>query len=218
MECLSSLNAERAHRSPASRRPKELLPDDPRDHAYSPFSQTDLHRARMLKQGQTISTYLIAHWHASYRRRAYRRVCDGTPTERRGGAPSGLRRLRADEPAKAITGGALREFIHPTEDRPLTVRECARLQTFPDEFVFEGSTIKSMQQIGNAVPPHFAAVVAGQLASDLQRTQVEYDGGAVLSFVPTNSTGMSPILQEVVARVRREIGQVDEPRQAQLCL
>ena len=61
---------------------------------------------------------------------------DGTPTERRGGAPAGLRRLAPDEPSKAITGGALRDFLHPIENRTLTLRECARIQTFPDEWTF----------------------------------------------------------------------------------
>ncbi|MEO8494931.1 MAG: DNA cytosine methyltransferase [Planctomycetota bacterium] len=74
-----------------------------------------------------------------HRKRAFRRVMDGTPTERRGGAPAGVRRLRADEPSKAITGGVLREFLHPTEDRPLTLRECATLQTFPTDFHWKGS-------------------------------------------------------------------------------
>ena len=61
-------------------------------------------------------------WHESYRHRDYRRVMDGTPVEKRGGAPAGLRRLRADEPSKAITGAAVNKFIHPIENRPLTIR------------------------------------------------------------------------------------------------
>lgn len=72
--------------------------------------------------------------HESYQRRAFRRVVDGTPSEQRGGAPAGLRRLRADQPSKAITGGTTSEFLHPVAHRSLTLRECARLQTFPDDF------------------------------------------------------------------------------------
>lgn len=66
-------------------------------------------------------------------------MIDGTPTEKRGGAPAGVRRLCADEPSKAITSGSLHEFLHPTEDRALTLREAARLQAFPDGFEFVGS-------------------------------------------------------------------------------
>jgi DNA (cytosine-5)-methyltransferase 1 len=73
--------------------------------------------------------------HPSYQRRANRRVSDGTPREHRGGAPFGIRRLFGDEPSKTITGNSIRELVHPHEDRFLTLRECARLQTFPDWFL-----------------------------------------------------------------------------------
>jgi DNA (cytosine-5)-methyltransferase 1 len=58
--------------------------------------------------------------------------------------------------------------FHYELDRRLTVRECARLQSFPDEFVFPFAAMSSMSQIGNAVPPilahHVARVVADHLA------------------------------------------------------
>lgn len=44
-------------------------------------------------------------------------------------------------------------LIHPREDRGLSVREAARLQSFPDKFVFKGSIGQQQQQAGNAVPP-----------------------------------------------------------------
>lgn len=44
-------------------------------------------------------------------------------------------------------------YLHPELDRPITHREAARLQTFPDEFIFEGTKIEIARQIGNAVPP-----------------------------------------------------------------
>lgn len=50
---------------------------------------------------------------------------------------------------------------HPTKDRIFSVREIARIQTFPDDFVFHGSSIKSKyEQIGNAVPPAIAKLIA----------------------------------------------------------
>jgi DNA (cytosine-5)-methyltransferase 1 len=53
---------------------------------------------------------------------------------------------------------------HPTENRIFSVREIARFQTFPDDFIFHGSSIKSKyQQIGNAVPPLFAEAIGRQL-------------------------------------------------------
>ena len=51
-------------------------------------------------------------------------------------------------------------YLHPKQNRPITHREAARLQSFPDEFVFTGSKIEIARQIGNAVPPLLAARVA----------------------------------------------------------
>ncbi|WP_439637039.1 DNA cytosine methyltransferase [Oceanicaulis sp.] len=181
--------------------------DDPQlDHTFSSFSAADQERASLLKPGQRMRDLPEELWHESYKRRANRRVSDGTPTERRGGAPSGLRRLRADEPSKAITGGALREFVHPTEDRPLTIRECARLQTFPDTFGFIGTQAEKIQMIGNAVPPRLARLIADSLAIDLANLASTANRGALLSFVPTASTGMSPILKKVTHEVEAKFG------------
>lgn len=52
-------------------------------------------------------------------------------------------------------------YLHPEQHRPITHREAARFQTFPDEFVFRGTKIEIAKQIGNAVPPLLASVVAG---------------------------------------------------------
>jgi DNA (cytosine-5)-methyltransferase 1 len=51
-------------------------------------------------------------------------------------------------------------YLHPEQHRPITHREAARLQSFPDEFIFKGSKIEIARQIGNAVPPLLAARVA----------------------------------------------------------
>ena len=52
------------------------------------------------------------------------------------------------------------EWIHPTHDRWITVREAARLQSFHDGFVFHGSEWQQLKQVGNAVPPLMALAVA----------------------------------------------------------
>lgn len=51
-------------------------------------------------------------------------------------------------------------YLHPVQHRPITHREAARIQTFPDDFVFTGSKTEIAKQIGNAVPPTLAARVA----------------------------------------------------------
>lgn len=72
-------------------------------------------------------------------------------------------RLRWDEASPTVTSHALDEFVHPEQDRALTVRECARLQSFPDSYDFVGgpylvahddrSQQDKYEQIGDAVPP-----------------------------------------------------------------
>jgi DNA (cytosine-5)-methyltransferase 1 len=73
-----------------------------------------------------------------------------------GGGKTGMaRRLSWDEPSLTLTCAPAQkqtERCHPSETRPLTVREYARLQTFPDAWEFQGSTASQYKQIGNAVP------------------------------------------------------------------
>jgi DNA (cytosine-5)-methyltransferase 1 len=113
-----------------------------------------------------------------------------------------MRRLRGDEPSKAITSGARSEFLHPTEDRYLTPRECARIQTFPDDFIFFGSLAEQDILIGNAVPPRLGEVLGQSLFADVQRDVAPRQAGALLSFVPTAAEGMSPALAKTTADVR----------------
>jgi DNA (cytosine-5)-methyltransferase 1 len=173
-------------------------------HSYALLEGDDLRRAQLLQEGQCMRDLPEELWHNSYRRRANRRVSDGTPTELRGGAPAGVRRLRFDEPSKAITGGALRDFLHPVDDRLLTIRECAVLQTFPVDYRFVGSQAERIQQIGNAVPPLLAFAIAEGLIHDLSfRERPMPTQGALLSFVPTLSNGMSPALQNTMNHIRQ---------------
>ena len=188
---------------PASSEP----PGYPMGHWFRPLTGADMERAKAMKAGMTMKDLPDDLKHPSYRRRAFRRVMDGTPTGRRGGAPAGLRRLRLDEPSKAITGGARNEFLHPTEDRPLTIRECARLQTFPDDFIFCGTPSEQDQLIGNAVPPALAFAIAASLNEDLSTKQTIVREGALLTFVPTLAEGCSPALRYVTENVNSKFEQ-----------
>ena len=60
-------------------------------------------------------------------------------------------------------------WIHPTINRAVSVREAARLQTFPDSFVFCGTKDSQYQQVGNAVPPILAEAIAEHLALYLDK-------------------------------------------------
>lgn len=73
------------------------------------------------------------------------------------------RRLKEDEPSVVIGNYRKNMLIHPTEDRGLSVREAARLQSFPDWFEFKGSIGFQQQQVGNAVPPLLAEAIFNSL-------------------------------------------------------
>lgn len=80
-------------------------------------------------------------------------------------------RLDYDEPSGTVVNVRKSMWIHPTLDRAISVREAARLQTFPDSFVFCGSKDKQYQQVGNAVPPIMAKAVAEKLYSILNNSK-----------------------------------------------
>jgi DNA (cytosine-5)-methyltransferase 1 len=75
------------------------------------------------------------------------------------------RRIKLDEPAKTLiaAGGGGTWGYHYPEPRPLTNRERARLQSFPDDFIFKGSITEVRRQIGNAVPPQGVRLIARKL-------------------------------------------------------
>lgn len=73
------------------------------------------------------------------------------------------KRLKADEPSVVISNYRKMMLIHPLEDRGLSVREAARLQSFPDTYLFCGPISYIQQQIGNAVPPLLAKAVFSQI-------------------------------------------------------
>lgn len=84
-----------------------------------------------------------------------------------GGGKTGMaRRLAMDEPSLTLTCAPAQkqtERCHPTETRPLTVREYARIQTFPDYWEFEGNINDQYKQIGNAVPVNLAFAIGRSL-------------------------------------------------------
>ncbi len=159
-----------------------------------------LQRIKTLKEGETMKDLPKELQHESFAKRAMRRVCDGTPTEKRGGAPSGLKRLVYSEPCLTITGSCTGEFVHPTQNRMLTIRECARIQTFPDDFSFFGTDTQQEQQIGNAIPPLFANVMADQIYKCDQKATSNLPKG-LLYYNVTKSKAKSPALAATCHRL-----------------
>lgn len=95
-----------------------------------------------------------------------------------GGGKTGMaRRLSLDEPSLTLTCAPAQkqtERCHPLYTRPLTVREYARIQTFPDNWIFQGTITERYKQIGNAVPVNMAWAIGRSLIrlfNDIERLQ-----------------------------------------------
>jgi len=96
-----------------------------------------------------------------------------------GGGKTGIaRRISWNEPCLTLTCSPAQkqtERCHPDESRPFTVREYARIQTFPDDWVFEGSVAQQYKQIGNAVPVNLGREIGYSILDFLNRTsEIEY--------------------------------------------
>ena len=109
--------------------------------------------------------------------------------------PNFYRRYHRKEIAGTVTAAFKPENAgvwHPIEDRVLSVREIARIQSFPDDFIFYGSSIKSIyQMIGNAVPPKLAEVFAADFLRVL--TGENCENGTPKRYFSTIKFGQVPI-------------------------
>ncbi|WP_052960608.1 DNA cytosine methyltransferase [Rhodopseudomonas palustris] len=159
-----------------------------RQHAAAELAPIDRLAARTLKAGQNWRDIPIKQLPDRFRRiRPY----DATTI---------LKRLQNDAPAYTITTkfneGTTGAFIHPEQARTLTLREAARLQSFPDRFVFSGSAAQIRQQIGNAVPPLLARALAEAILPSVLRDVRGETGEALRDVVVVeNKVGDADILR-----------------------
>lgn len=79
-------------------------------------------------------------------------------------------KYNADEPSICVTGD-MRKVFHYSQNRALSVRELARIQSFPDNFIFVGSKISQQQQVGNAVPPLMSQAIAKTIKEELKNAK-----------------------------------------------
>ncbi|NJK85845.1 MAG: DNA (cytosine-5-)-methyltransferase, partial [Bacteroidales bacterium] len=93
-----------------------------------------------------------------------------------GGGKTGMaRRMSWNEPSLTLTCSPAQkqtERCHPEETRPFTVREYARIQTFPDEWKFSGSISQQYKQIGNAVPVNMAREIGFSIINFLNKATI----------------------------------------------
>ena len=89
-------------------------------------------------------------------------------------------RLDPRLPSKTViaggTKGGGRSHLHPFFPRTLSVRECARLQTFPDSYIFTGANARQFTQVGNAVPPLLAYKLATSIKNAIIAEYKVQDG------------------------------------------
>ncbi|WFR62974.1 DNA cytosine methyltransferase [Paenibacillus amylolyticus] len=122
---------------------------DVHNHIMTDTRETALQRFQMLQQGQNFH-----HLDDSYK---------GTYSNPQRTQNTVYLRLNYNNPSGTVLNIRKSMWIHPVKDRAVSIREAARLQTFPDNFVFMGSKDAQYQQVGNAVPPLLGRAVADQL-------------------------------------------------------
>ena len=125
-----------------------------RNHIVTKTTDTAMDRFKALKQGE--------NFHSLDESMKSNTYTDASRTQN-----TIYLRLNYDEPSGTVVNVRKSMWIHPTLNRAISVREAARLQTFPDSFVFCGTKDKQYQQVGNAVPPIMAKAIAEKLAKIL---------------------------------------------------
>lgn len=134
---------------------------------YVPYSPERLKYLRLLKEGQNWK-YLPEH---------LKKEAMGGAYNSGGGKVGFYRRLAWDKPSPTVTTSPHQkatDMCHPEELRPLSVRECARVQTFPDDWVFHGSIASQYRQIGNAVPVELAEAIGRHINMWLRGETLKY--------------------------------------------
>ncbi len=126
-----------------------ILSSRVQNHNMTKCSDIVLERYKHIKQGEnweSIPDYLLENYKDKSR------------------CHSGIyRRLKEDEPSPTINNVRKSMFIHPRQNRGLSVREAARLQSFPDWYEFKGIRDSQYQQVADAVPPLMAKAIAEQI-------------------------------------------------------
>ncbi len=113
-------------------------------------------------------------------------------------------RLDPNLPSKTvIAGGAKgggRSHLHPFSARTLSVRESARLQTFPDDFIFYGTISRQFTQVGNAVPPLLAEVLARSIGEQVFNRAYKSAPKHLVNYVPIEDARKILLMQSIKSK------------------
>jgi DNA (cytosine-5)-methyltransferase 1 len=124
-------------------------------------------------------------------------------------------RLSPMEPSKTVIAGGSagggRSHLHPYVARTLTVRECARIQTFPDDYVFCGKIGRQFTLVGNAVPPLLAEQIARKIGETYFAMDFQGKGLTYLPKYPPIKIAYNTILKEA-SKYSRELCYEDMTR------
>lgn len=151
------------------------LPEPPEDYSDHP-NYTNHQRARVTDKNIKRFSFVPPGGGWQDIPEEYRLECHKGVDTSSGGWPDVYGRLEWDGQAPTITGGfdsfTRGRYGHPEYDRPITPREAARMQGFPDDFEFQGTRYDIRHQIGNAVPPPLASAIG----NEIRRTLLIADG------------------------------------------
>ncbi len=136
------------------------------NHIAMRHTQRIVERFKTIKQGQSLAD--VAEEHMQRQRGDATKISGKTYSQNN-------MRPYEDKPSPTIAASFQGNFVHPWLDRNYTAREAARLQSFPDDYVFKGKrttmswekNLSQYQQIGNAVPPLFAKAIADRISEIL---------------------------------------------------
>lgn len=152
------------------------------DVSYTPSGAQDLH-FRRTPRPESLERYQVIP-EGGNRFDLMRERPDITPKcwlNKPTGTTDVMGRLWWDEPSVTIRTEFFKpekgRYLHPVEHRPITHREAARLQSFPDSFTFEGTKTQIARQIGNAVPPLLGRAIADHVAALIDLAD-QVDGSA----------------------------------------
>lgn len=137
------------------------------NHISRQVGETVQKRIDHLKTGQKMQDLPEELWHDSFRHYVKE------DKDRKGGPNLRMIRLDPQKPSLTVTGFVFNKFVHPYENRFISVREAARLQGFPDDYEILGTLTSTQQQVGNAVPVQLAAALFRQIADHAA------DGGGI---------------------------------------